>query len=164
MGAPGQSPFDGNPNLATPTTVGNRPSKDDFNGGACIDVPAKPPSPPTQPTSACWNTYAWTLVSVGKAMAVGGLVILAGGAIQFAWTAANKLLASPYTVTKTATGKVQITWPANTFPVVGQPKVYCNDASGSVPAATAFNIANGIEVHTFLAGVLADAAFSVDIF
>lgn len=164
MSSGGISTFDGNPNLATPSSIGYRPTKNDFNGAACVDDPVNPPNPPTMPTSACWNTICLELVSVGKAMAVGGLVVAAGGVVQFAWTAANNLPASPYTVTKTATGKTQITWPANTFPTVGQPKAWCNDSSGSVPAITAFAITNGIEVHTFLAGALADANYSVDLF
>lgn len=156
MGSPNISPFD----------QGRRPSQDDFNGCACVDSLDNPPQGPLDPTAKCWNTMGFTHMSAGKMIAAATIAVAAGGAINNAVLAANTVSANVFTSTKPATGKVQITWPPGTFPTTPgmQPKAYCNDTSGSAPAVTAFYIANGLEVHTFLAGALADAAFTVDLF
>lgn len=166
MPAPGQSTFDGNPNANPPTTIGYRPGLSDFNGAACVDVPASLPNPPSQPTAICWNTLCQQHVSVGKMMACANIAINAAASptVQSWATAANLIQTSPFTVTRVSAGVYQITWPANTFPLAGWPKAYLNTQSASPATISTFYIANGVQVNTFVGGSAADANFNVDIY
>jgi hypothetical protein len=166
MPAPGQSTFDGNPKANPPTTIGYRPGLSDFNGASCIDVPATPPSPPTQPTADCWNTCGNQHVSAGKMIAVANVAVNAGGSpsVQSWATAANLIQTSPFTLTRVSAGVYQITWPPSTFPLTGWPKAYLNTQSTSAGGISAFYITNGVQVNTFLAGAAADANFNVDLY
>lgn len=164
MSAPGCSTFDGNPTI--PTTNGYRPGFPDFNGAACVDVTASPPKPPTQGTAACWNTFGATLVSCGKMIAVANIAVNAAVSATLASyaTAANQLATNPFTLLRVGIGHYQITWPANTFPITGWPKAYCNASTAATTTITAANMTNGVEVWTTQAGAAADVPFNVDLF
>jgi hypothetical protein len=173
MPAPGQSPLDGNPNANPPTTVGMRPTINDFDGAACTDVPASPPAGPSQPRAACWNTFGYFAVSVGKAMDVAGLSVTSGASptVNSWWTAANKIALNPFTLTRTGAGRVQVTWTSGLFPRSGRPKADLNAPLGAhTYAISAYYLSSppagmdGLEVDTNQDSAGADLDFQVSLF
>jgi hypothetical protein len=167
MPAGGISTFDGNPNATPAVTNGYRPGPSDFNGAALKDDPVNPPDPQTMPTSALLNGTELTLVSMGKAVAVGGIGINASATptVAFFWIAANLVVGNPYNVVRNAAGDYSITWASNLLPIVGWPKPYLNVQLGAHEYAIgAVNITNGVRVTTVEDGALADLNFSVDFF
>lgn len=162
MPAPGQSTFDGNPNANPPTTVGYRPGLSDFNGAALTDDPVNPPDPATMPTSAQQNTLGAMEVSFGKICPAGWFGITAGVSpvMSFFGTAANNTVGNPYTIARVGAGNYQITWAANTFPLVAGPKAYLNFLGGAnTYSIEAVYIVNGVQITTQQGGVLTDLNF-----
>lgn len=173
MPSPGQSTFDGNPNLETPTTQGYRPGADDFDGCALEDLPGGNPNPAYMPTAALYNTYGLLLVSVGRMIAWGSCSIIGGAVPSLAYwrVAANNITngsgtsGSPFTVTRNSAGNLSITYPTGTFPApMGQPRAFLNVAAPGNHnySITAINIPNGVQVVTLQDGVPTDLNCSVD--
>jgi hypothetical protein len=167
MPAPGISTFDGNPNANPATTVGYRPGAPDFNGCALQDDPVQPPDPTTMPTAAQQNTLGAQHVSVGKmiACATFGVNASASPTLQYWQTAANLIVSNPFTITRVGPGHYQITWPANTFPLIGWPQ--CNlvfiGGAHNYGIQCAY-ISNGVEVTTQQDGVLTDLNFRIELY
>jgi hypothetical protein len=167
MSAPGQSSYDGNPNVSPPVTTGYRPSADDFNGAACEDDTANPPDPQTMATAECWNTICLQLVSVCKMIPSAIIAVTAGATPSIsAWaTAANNVVSDPFTLTRDAAGSYHITWAAGLLPVAMQPEVALNITGGAHNyGAQATNITNGVAITTQQDGVLTDLNFQVKVY
>lgn len=166
--SPNGSTFDGNPNTSPPTTTPYRPGLDDFDGAACIDDPTEPVQTNDMPRSSCWNTFGYQLVSACKMIAVATLSVNAGASPTTAFwtTAANKIAANPFTISRTGAGNYSITWVAGTFPApTSAARAFLNIALGAHNyAASALNITNGVQVTTTQDGALADLNFTVDIY
>jgi hypothetical protein len=167
MPSPNGSTFDGNQNANPPTSVGYRPGLPDFNGAACQNDTANPPDPLTMPTAECWNTFGAQHVSVGKmvACATFGLVAQSVPILQYWQTAANLIIANPFTLTRVGAGNYQITWSANTFPLIGWPKAGLVLIGGSHNySVECAYITNGVQVTTQVDGVLTDLNFWVELY
>jgi hypothetical protein len=167
MTAPNGSTFDGNPNASPATTVGYRPGQGDFNGAALTDDPSFPPDPATMPTAELFNTYAYLLISICKAIGVAGAAITAGVSpvVSSFWTAALLIASNPFTVTRNGVGDYSITWAANLFPIAGQPRARINALIGATNASIgAVNITNGVRIQTTQGGALTDLNFSFEVF
>lgn len=170
MAAPNGSTFDGNANLATPTTVGYRPGPQDFNGAALVDDPASPPDPQTMATSWVWNTFCWLIISICKAIGSAGFAVNASASpsMQSWWTAANLILGNPFVLTRVAAGNYTITWAStpNLLPVSGWPRARLNAvlAAGHSYSISSVNITNGVQIYTLQDTALADLNFSVEVF
>lgn len=68
------------------------------------------------------------------------------------------------TVNHHATGDVEITWPANTFPAPsGAPQATLNAGVLQNASIDAVNTSNGVRVRTSVAGAATDLAFTVDV-
>jgi hypothetical protein len=174
MPAPGQSTFDGNPNLPTPTTQGYRPGAPDFNGAALVDLNTNPANAGTMPTSALLNTDSLQLVSVSRMIPWGAFDLIAGATPTLAFwrNAANNITSgsgtsgSPFTVTRNAAGDYSVTWATGQYPApVGQPRATLNAVLGAHNYGVGVtNITNGVRVTTTIDGALADINVGVDIF
>lgn len=165
MSAPNQSPFDGNPTLGI--TAGYRPTLNDFNGAALEDDAVNPPDPQTMPCAPVLNTTGYTIVSLGKMVPCANFAVTPGvSPAILSWvTAALNIVSDPFTPSRNGAGDYSITFPANTFPIQGQPKAHLNVQLGNHNYSIGVvSITNGVRVTTTQDGVLTDLPFSVDLF
>jgi hypothetical protein len=174
MPAPGQSSFDGNPNLATPTTQGYRPGPEDFDGAAFEDLGSDPPNQRVMESSDNENTKDWQLISVSRMIPWGSFSLIAGATPSLAyWRLASNLITSgtgtsgsPFTVVRNAAGDYSITYPTGKFPApVAQPGGTLNVVLGAHTYGIGVtNITNGVRVTTVVDGALADVNCTVDLY
>lgn len=169
MPAGGISTFDGNPNLAIPTTQGYRPGDADFNGAALQDLGKAPPNPATMPTAALYNTYSKQLESVSRMIpyAVASVIAAVSPSIPFWRVAANNVTSNPFTLTRVGTGNYQLTLtnPALFPSAVGQATASLNVVLGAHNYAIGVvNISNGVHITTTEDGVLTDLNFTAELF
>jgi hypothetical protein len=174
MPSPGQSTFDGNPNLQVPTTQGYRPGDGDFDGAAFQNLSgtAGTPNPTVIPSANLFNTFCKQLESCSRMIPFASVSVLGGGAPSIAfWRVAANLITSgsgtsgsPFTVTRNSVGNLSIIYPAGIFPgPMAQPDGALNLVLGAHNYSIGFvNITNGVQVTTTQDGVLTDLSFTVN--
>lgn len=171
--SPGQSTFDGNPNVSPAIPQGYRPTVAD--GGAILqDDTENPPDPETMPVSFVWNYLTAVAASFGRMIACASFGLTAGASPVFPFwsTAANLIQTNPFSVySRVAAGHYQIQWTAGTFPVIGAPKGYLNCTGGAHSYGITCqymtappNGMQAVEVWTTTDGALADLPFQIDLY
>jgi hypothetical protein len=168
MPAGGISTFDGNPNASPVVTAGYRPGVADFNGAALTNDPVNPPDPATMPTAPLFNTIDLLLVSACKMIPTALISVVAGASptVAFWSTAANLIVANPFTVTRNSVGNYSITYAAGTLPTpTAQPEAALNVLLAAHSYSIgAVNVANGVQVTTTQDGALTDLNFTAKFF
>ncbi len=156
MVAPNASTFD----LTPPT----RPGTQTFNGLAKEDDSEDPPNPQTMPNAAEWNTMGWLLLALGRVMPVAIVSVTGATATVSAFGAAPKnVVTGSFSMAHPATGVIEMTWAANTFPpAIAQPTASLNSGPGMIWIEP---MTNGVRIHTYdAAGAAADLNFTATIY
>jgi hypothetical protein len=145
-----------------------RPSTDDVGGDAKEDDAEFPPDDVVHFTSAGWNQKAKQIPAIAKVAAACKLEVrITAGAPAVSRVSSPSSLVEPATFTPTdeGTGDTSVEWPEDTFPphVCSPTGLTFLSSSASSVTGHVEEIANGIRVRTFIAGVAADVDWTITI-